>query len=800
MKLELITGWNDSKAEQVGNKAHTLFRLQHEGFRVPKTLALPARFLAGIDGTKQWQEEWTSEIFATLDCEQIAVRSSGVDEDGSGQSFAGQFESVLQVTPSTFKGALEKVWESRQSHRSQAYRSHHELDDSSGFAIILQEMVPADVAGVAFSMDPVSGDKNTQVINAVQGLGDRLVAGEVSGEHIEIRNEKIEKAKLLSYGQLKQLSNQLKRLEMVFDSPQDVEFAFVGETLYILQARPITTQSDDDAQAIIWDNSNIIESFPGLTSPLTFSFIITVYEKAYRQLLGLLGASSSDMEQNREVFANTLGLIHGRVYYNLYAWYKMLSLLPGYSLNKDFMEKMMGVKESFELKDYQPMSGLLAWWRILGAARKILWNFFTLGSMRRQFLKDFQRELDQINTLDFEAKSLAEMRDLFRSFEDRIISKWKAPLVNDFFTMILFGVLQKMLEKRGLEHLHNDLLIGSRDIVSVQPALRIQELVELIQQSEALQKRFENSEKELSVKQLAVEHPAFHQALQDYIRDFGNRCGEELKLETVTYETDPEKLIGVLRGHLKANRSIKPIDQKATRAEAEQKAIKAFKRKGLFKYVLRKTRELVSNRENLRYERTKAFAIGRRIFRSIGQKLSEQGHIDALEDVFYLQKSEVFDFIDGQELPLRELVAERKEEYAQFKTEHLPERITEVNGQYELETPAEISPDAELKGIGCCPGVVRGEALLLHSPDSEVDLNGKVLLAQSTDPGWVSLFASTQGIVVERGSLLSHSAIVAREMGVPCVVNIPGLFQRIQNGDLIEMNGRTGTVRILENA
>lgn len=802
MKLALVTDYHTSRPEQVGNKAHTLFRLADTGIQVPATVALSADFLAKLSkespGEIPWLPEWTEEVFTRLGSNRIAVRSSGVDEDGAGQSFAGQFESVLDVTRETFTQALATVWKSANAERVQSYRQQHGIRSNHGFAIILQEMVPASVAGVAFSVDPVSGNPSKQVINAVTGLGDRLVSGEVSGEHIEIIQGEPGPSKLLSAEDQRTLSNTVKQLEQLLGGPQDVEFAFHDRVLFILQSRPITALPNTGEEAIIWDNSNIIESFPGLTSPLTFSFIITVYEKAYRQLLRLLGASQRDLEDHSEVFANTLGLIHGRVYYNLYAWYKMLSLLPGYSLNKGFMEKMMGVKETFELKDHRPMSGFVAWTRILAAAVKIIRNFMTLGRSRKQFLHAFHQELRAIRTLDFESQSLLQMRDTFLSFETRIISKWKAPLVNDFFTMILFGILQKMLEKKGLKQLHNDLLIGSRDIVSVQPALRIAALVKTIRANTALQSVFESEVSDQEVLQRLPETDTnFHAAFEHYIADFGNRCGEELKLETITYETQPTKLIGVLRGHLRSKHMAVPADTATVRKEAEEKALAHFSHTRVFRYVLRKTRELVSNRENLRYERTKAFAIGRSIFRAIGSKLHQAGHISALDDVFYLTKTEIFEFIDGKPHPLKELVAQRKVEYDSYKKEHLPERIIETDGTLDLSTGSPVEQGDLLQGIGCCPGVIRGTALLVESPNADIDLEGKVMLAQSTDPGWVTLFASAQGMVVERGSLLSHSAIVAREMGIPCVVNIPHLFQRIRTGDEIEMNGRTGTVRIL---
>jgi pyruvate,water dikinase len=244
---------------------------------------------------------------------------------------------------------------------------------------------------------------------------------------------------------------------------------------------------------ILWDNSNIIESYPGVTTPLTFSFIIKMYESVYIQLCRLLGVSETDLIENRTVFENMLGLINGRVYYNLLSWYKALALLPGYQLNAEFMEKMMGVKERFELKNIPQRTKWTERFRVLIMIRSMWKNLRELPSMRRDFQREFQIVLDEFDAIDFSKKSAWELMELYLKFELTLLKKWKAPLVNDFYAMIYFGVLQKLVDKYELPSgIHNDLLSGADDIISTEPIKRMQEMRLAVLEIEELKKLFED--------------------------------------------------------------------------------------------------------------------------------------------------------------------------------------------------------------------------------------------------------------------------------------------------------------------
>jgi len=863
----------DSETEKaknftIGGKAQNLFWLKKIGMPVPKFAVIPWEFLHEIIPPhilhKDHQEittfieqidiseEFLSQLISTFDQTQyFAIRSSAVDEDGNGFSFAGQFESDLFVSKKNLAKHIKKVWSSAFSQRVSEYRKHHNISDQKGIAVIVQEMIDADVAGVAFGANPVNSSRNEKLINAVFGLGEGLVSGQLNADHFVLKGDQIksdlavkthrisfagkdetgtvlaeiqseqQQQSTLNEQQIYELGEVLDKLEKEFGRPQDIEFAFKDDKLYLLQTRPITTlkpQNDRTGEYILWDNSNIIESYPGVTTPLTFSFISKSYEVAYKLFSAYLGVSKSAIEDNETVFSNTLGFINGRVYYNLKTWYHMLAMLPGYSINARFMEKMMGVKERFDIPETYRLSRGKAWWRIAKMAARMFARFLSLPGKRKEFLQLLDKIIMQYKAINYTEKNANELMQLYRNFEKKLLLEWKAPLLNDFFAMIFFGMLQKQCEEvfgSQNPNIHNDLLCGSSDIISVEPVHRTVRLASQITASADLKSLF-FSENELSIQRKLSVNPspefvAITKEIDRYIQDFGERCVGELKLETVSYTQDPAKFIRILKSYVETGITSDQLSGKRENAiranaekELEQKLKGRFYKKWKLKRTLKTARDLVSSRENLRYERTRAFGIVRQLFFHIGKRFHNDNMIDHERDIFFLTKEEIFSHIEGTSVTknIKALISLRKHEFEVYQKQAPPsERFATYGAPYHandiFSTEKVEAHQGDLKGIGCSPGKVLGRVRVVLDPQEVSSLNGDILVTSSTDPGWVTLFPSASGIIVERGSLLSHSAIVSREMGKPCIVSVTGLLKTLRTGDEIEMDGSTGTIRII---
>jgi rifampicin phosphotransferase len=852
----------EASKHSIGGKAMSLLLLENKNLNIPPWVVIPNECLEEIIGKTGNTDiintinnyKIADDLIATIEQafpseKYFAVRSSAVDEDGDNFSFAGQFESFLYVTKESLVEKIKQVWLSAYAERVKQYRKNNKLVENNGIAIIIQQMIAAEVSGVGFSINIMNADKDATLINTVYGLGEALVQGEENADCFIIKNEKIEsniakkvyktiftdneikkilveadkqEKPSLTEKQVLSVSKIISTCVNHFGKPQDIEFAIANNTIYLLQSRAITglqNIANKKGDYILWDNSNIIESYPGVTTPLTFSFISKSYEKAYKLFSLYMGVSEQVIQKNERIYSNTLGLINGRVYYNLKTWYHMLALLPGYSINARFMEKMMGVKESFDIPESYRLSKTKAWWSITKMVAKMTRRFIGLPKKRIEFLALLNKTIAEYKNINFAEKNANELMQLFIRFDNTLLNEWKAPLLNDFFAMIWFGLLQQKCEKYNLStnpNIHNDLLCGSNDIISTQPIHRTIVITSEVLENESYKILFLNNDKNSIWEELINNkiYAPLKNSIDKYLFDFGERCVGELKLENISYNQAPTKFIKIIKSYVESGitkASISSHTEIQVREAAEKQMRIAFANKPIkqffFNKTLQKTRALVSARENLRYERTRAFGIVREIFTTMGKHFFTENIINNASDIFYLKIEEIFDFIEGKSVTqnIRSLISLRKETFLAYEKQPTPSErfatygtVYHANDFYSTTRLDQI--DGDLKGIGCCPGIVEAKVRVVLQPQDVVSLNGDILVTSSTDPGWVTLFPSASGIIVERGSVLSHSAIVSREMGKPCIVGVTGLLKTLQTGDTIQMNGSTGAIKIISKA
>ncbi len=859
MMLVYLPNQSSIDAKLIGGKARNLALLQKD-FTVPSWFAITTTAFHTVIDEQQQDAKSIRIYLENLECpvkldteiqaaasalnltgKFLAVRSSAVGEDGQEVSFAGQLESYLYVRYEELFTAVKKVWISAYHERVRTYRREHQLNpDAMSVAVIVQEMVASEVAGVAFGADPVSGARDTVVISAVYGLGEGLVSGLLDadcftvyngaihsqialkkqavvlnseiGQHTKVIDLPAAKVQVscLDDDRLKELVGIVKKINEHFGSPQDIEWALADNRFYILQARPITamrTILPHYGKHTVWDNSNIVESYAGVTTPLTFSFIQGVYTEVYKEFCRIMGVEEELLTENENSFI-MLGLVKGRVYYNLLNWYQVLSLLPGYEINARFMEQMMGVKESLEIQPSVVHSRRNPYLRVATLLVKLVMRLLTQPRDMQRFYMNLNQTFAPYESRDFTECSMEELLEIYHALEKRLLRKWHAPLVNDFYAMIFYGLLKQLIVAWEIDDkntLQNDLLTGEGGIISTRPVENIQAMTELICQDERLKQTFLNSTAEQLLCDIEL-FPEFNLLFQQHLQKFGIRCANELKLETITYRDDPRLLIRLIQSYVKQG-SVEsgrtPKREADVRKAAEERVWSALRRRPLrrliFRIVLRQAREKVKNRENLRFERTRLFALVRELFIAFGSNLAKAQVIENPRDVFYFTKNELFDFIQGTAATtnLKELFAIRFKEFQSYEQEQPPDRFETFGPVYQgleaIQSSCFSNGDA-LIGTGCSPGKVRARVKIITNPYEADGLADHILVAERTDPGWVPLFPLAKGILVERGSLLSHSAIVAREMGIPAIVAITNLTHELVDGELVEMNGSTGVI------
>lgn len=855
-----------------GGKGAALARLAEAGLPVPPVAALtPAAFEASITEAQSkairraasGDAEAATDVLADLvpspdvrlaveaalgrlgDPAFVAVRSSAVEEDGAEHAFAGQLASFLFVPREGVPDRVADVWRSAFAARVWAYRAARGLDGPPGApAVVLQPMLDAEAAGVAFSADPVSGDRARAVVAAVRGLGSALVDGRADAETLYVdtsgtvteretpsqgvadrldaerggvREVAVEATgPVLTDEQAASVAALARRAEAAFGAPQDIEWALADGRLWLLQSRPITTLAAPEAAGTfrLWDNANIVESYAGVTTPLTYSFARRAYEAVYREFCRLLRVPEARVEAEAETFAQMIGLVRGRIYYNLGSWYRVLALLPGYRLNAGLMEGMMGVKEGIpaDLRPEPPSTGRLG--DALALGRSVLGLAAAhrrLPRMKADFLARVEAALGA-HGARLDGLTLDELASVYARLERELLRRWDAPLVNDFFAMIWFGLAGRAADAWIGPGALGGLLAGDGDVVSAEPARRVRRLAEAAAPDAAWTETLLSGPLP-DVEAGLASRPAFAADVAAYLDRFGDRCIEELKLESATLVDDPSPLyrsVGATAARLRAGADLEG-GAGAVRAEAEAGAASALRghpiRRLMFGWLLRQARERVRDRENLRFERTRVFGRARRLVLAMGERLTEAGRLDAARDVFWLQIEELEGAVRGTAVShdLRTVAAARRAEFEGFASGPAPpDRFTTRGAVATSALTPSIGHDVDAAsgdvrtGLGCCAGVVEGTVRVVRDPRGVELEPGTILVAERTDPGWILLFPSCSGLVVERGSLLSHSAIVARELGIPAAVSVLEATAWLRDGDRVRLDGSTGRVERLD--
>lgn len=796
------------------------------------------------------------KAYKTLQSKIIAVRSSALEEDSRTYSFAGQFDSYLFIkNQADILLAIKKCWASTYSERNISYRIQNKLalvSEKIKIAIVLQQMIDADKSGVLFTCDPIKKDSSKIVINSVYGIGEGLVSGKLDSDTfildkntLQIVDEQVvskttkitshtkisgitevpvNKVKqfisTLTHEELRTLTRMALLIEKLYRFPQDIEWAIKDGKCYLLQSRPVSTEvNNEDGVLNIWDNSNIIESYGGITLPLTFTFARYVYHQVYVQFCEILMVPPKKIREMDYFLKNMLGLFNGRVYYNLLNWYKLTSILPGYKYNRSFMETMMGTNESLEAEIANRIRPPVSQNKFikLFTGLKFLYYHFVIQKKIDEFLRYFNSIYDRYRKLDYSKMTADEILIVYHELENSLLHEWKAPIINDYLCMVHFGILNK-LTKRWLNNLgdslQNDLLCGQGNLESTEPTKELMRIAIEVKDTKKLKQLIIDTPAEDAMEALSQSpFQDFKKRIDQYINLYGYRCMNEMKLEQKDLYQDPSFLFVCLQNYLQSSTlDLEELDkrEREIRIKAENKVNKYLKglKKIIYFWSLKNARKAVRNRENTRFCRTRIYGVVRSWFYNIGRDYTIRSIVNQPEDIFYLELNEFLGTLEGTLTiqNLKSLIDLRKKEYKSYEDIELPNRfqtrgpvywMNNSSNQTSITDEGTKLTNGALKGTGCCPGVVEGKVKVVFSSKDNLQLNGEILVATRTDPGWIPLYPMITGLLVERGSLLSHSAIVAREMGIPTIVGIPDLTQKLKSGMVVRMNGQNGQIEVL---
>ena len=567
----------------------------------------------------------------------------------------------------------------------------------------------------------------------------------------------------------------------------------------------------------IYDNSNIAESYAGVTTPLTFSFARYVYQEVYQHFSKMMGASDKLVQENKYTFEHMIEFIGHRIYYNLNSWYTMLSFFPAYKFSSKFMEKMIGVEKpsAFAIeKPYNFFSKYFFYFpKTIVRGMKIIFVFSLLERQMKKFSKHFENVFFELNTTDLDKLNPNELKQLYKETDEELLARWKIPIANDFAVMVSAGLADNLFRKwLASDKAYSYMTSGvNKPLTSLDPGNKIIHIAHLIRQDENVKNIFLNGYSEKEVLELLRGKLKTHEvtdAIESYLEDFGTRMPNELKLESETLKENPKSLISILKKLINADNSPRE-SKKADLQDALFKKLGLSKRIFL-KWLLRWAGNSIRRREEARFYRTLIFGYVRRNFLAIGKKLAREKIIKNERDIFYLTIEEIFNIIDGKQLSsIPDLIVEqRKREFEKWQNLSLPRRIESVKDIPAIEEEilrkqfaTQNVPLDELIGrVASCPNKLAtfsGIALTLKSFDPSADFEGKILVTSQTDPGWTIIFPILKGVVVERGGMLSHAAIVARELNMPCIVGAERATDIIASGMNIKLDLQSGLIQKL---
>ncbi len=766
--------------------------------------------------------EQVAAAYRQLGADTVAVRSSATAEDLPERSFAGQYETILGMT--SLEGCLDAIkrcWASLWTEWAYEYRRRNGIDHRQvEMAVIVQQQIEPDAAGVAFSLDPVTGSRSRIVIESCRGLGEALVSGKVQPDRFILRKKNLELVRQslvadepsLNHKSMKRLARWIRRLESRLSGPQDVEWAIRDGTLWFLQTRPITALPEpkpwEDRQ--VWANPNVSEIFPEVVTPLTYSVVSLMFQPLFASVLRLFGA---DLRRSPLV-----GLVAGRIYFNvnlsLAAARPFISPVKAAGLNN-----LIGGEQQrhFERGDFDicdedlPDLGF-TWPRYIASWPGIVRNLIAHRSGRGDaFMANLKAANDLLTRFDSGA---ATTEELLRMVSQELHGNMKkCDLLSFWPGTVAAGVLQKACRDwlgDTVQGLGYRLLAAQGGIADTEAGLDLWRMAVLAHEDEQTEARLLGAGGWDAIgPELA--HSAhgrrFLASWDRFMGTHGQHCHNELELFSPRWAETPDYILGLVQGYLRSLDRVNPLEKQRQLAEERERLTEQCRRRltnpvkrRLFHWSLGRTQKLTRDRENWKSEAVRFLTVFRRIFLELGERLRQKGALANREDIFFLELSEVEPVVqDRADFNVKERIAQRRAEYEWNKAQTPPPVVV---GRYDPERHVACNIDANLKvlqGIAVSPGVATGKARVITRPgDGQHVEPGEILVAPITNPAWTPYLLPAAGVVMDMGGVLSHGAIIAREYGLPAVVNVGPASRIVRTGQMLRVDGDRGIVTILD--
>ena len=766
----------------------------------------------------------------------FAVRSSGTHEDQEGASAAGMHSTALNlIRDDEVLDAIKVCWASLFRPRVLSYLRMLDEDLSVSIGVVIQAMVPAEVSGVLFTVNPLTGDAGEAVINAAYGLGSQVVEGRVTPDTYRIDKatgqlrdqmlgDKAQQTVLERSGgvrevdvpaadsarpalgeqQLLHLNDLAQRIENHFGDARDVEWAIVGQQVYVLQARPIVVprvrsrrgarrDHSWDRRKIVWSNANIGEALPGVATPFTWSVLSEFSDLGFRRAFGAMGCT---VPRDAEL----VGDFRGRIYINLTEFSAIMSQIPW--IHPSTLVRLGGGQYAAELDEVvaeRSSTGFVL--RLPQTVSRYVRENFRLSARVDEFEGYFAEERARIESIDpriLEPSGLDRMLGDVEHLLDETGSIMLTAYANLLSAVLALLAILRIFARDQGSGFYRDLLSGLQDVSSARPGFVLWQIAQLARDEPEVAQRIRSTPLgELKVSDLPSGRT--RAALGRFLEDYGYRGVREAEIGAPRWAEDPTLMFAALRSHLDSSVDMAARDRELQKAREDaerklQKSIPLPLRPAVGK-LLDVVRRFTRMREHLRGHVVEVLGMFRRVALEASRRIESREPEAGSNAAFFLTLTEVRRVLYDDKNRVAVRVQRRRLEYE--RNRKLPEPPTTFVGFPQDDTSV-VATAKLLKGLAASRGLAEGKVRILKDPSQAADFApGEVLVVAAADTGWAPLFLAASAVVTELGGPLSHAAIILREYGVPAVVNVTNATQSLRDGDIVRVDGDEGTVQVL---
>ena len=828
---------NVKNLEKVGNKAKFLIKMKKNNFNVPDGFVLDVDTyreiikdnnieikieellgklnkknvkeisdkISNLFNNIQFSEKINNEIKNNIDKNKLyAVRSSGTKEDLDEYSFAGQYETFLNVSEEDLQNKIVECYKSMFSEVILNYLLNNNINYTNiGMTVIVQEMVQSECSGICFTINPITGNDKEMVIEVGEGLGENIVSGKIAPEQYyfnwfdkEYKYDK--KNKLLDKKILEDMTNNFLKIQLYFGYPCDIEFGVANNKLYILQARRITKIQYQGIQEL-WTTADFKDG--GVSATICTPYMWSLYEYIWEYVLKKFLLESKILKE-KDISPKLGEMFYARCYWNLSVVKRAMSKVIGYK-EREF-DSEYGIKMNYE-GDGQTIKLTLKSLKdiiVMAIAQKKILN---TRNKNAQKYKDELLEKYYKYKSDYDNSKIQDIKSTWYKLthEDYLLSE------STYFWQIFINTIHQSLYKDGLLKYVSEAeyltLLGSIENIShLLPFYAMWEISRKIRNDKKDFEYWQEKTSEEIIKDLEKGHNASFESVKKLIDDYGYHSDKELDVTYKCYYEDVSPFINTLKDMVLLEDSFSPVEDKKQGKEAYEEIFNKIqqnvskKKYNKIKDKVEKMRKMLWWREEFRDVSTRFYYIIRIYTIELSKKLVEENVIEDMEDIWFLKVADIWEYLDGKNSKsvIKNIIERNKTYYNAYKNFMSENEI----GQSITSTENNNGNTSdEIKGIGANNGKVVGTARVIESFE-EIDRLEKddILVTKFTDTGWTPKFAILSGIVTEYGGILCHAAIVSREYGIPAIVSCHDVMSKIKDGQKIMIDGSTGVVTIME--